>query len=315
MRQRPLKPSFFKNELLAQCAFEWRLLFEGLWCLADREGRLKEELVKIKAEILPNDPVDVCVGLARLAEVGLITRYTTDTGLRLIAINCWPDHAKPWSDEPASRLPGPAGNVITSLQLTTAAGPMLPLAFDDDDASRKGSLGDPEGAPRSSHGSPASTSTSVRTSNLVPVPPPPRAPRAAGEGDTGPVTTRAERFETFWEAYPRKQGRGAAFRSWERLKPTDALLARMLAAIDQQRRSHAWLRERGRFIPNPAKWLDDEGWLYQGMDAVVVAVGGAVSPRAALNDLDHIQKTREVTRLIREEGLSRAEASRRVGYR
>ena len=38
MRARNLKPGFFKNETLAEIEPLGRLLFQGLWCMADREG-------------------------------------------------------------------------------------------------------------------------------------------------------------------------------------------------------------------------------------------------------------------------------------
>jgi len=41
-RIRSLKPDFFKDEDLAVLPFEARLLFEGLWCYADKEGRLED---------------------------------------------------------------------------------------------------------------------------------------------------------------------------------------------------------------------------------------------------------------------------------
>ena len=37
-RSRNIKPGFFKNEHLAECQPLARLLFIGLWTLADREG-------------------------------------------------------------------------------------------------------------------------------------------------------------------------------------------------------------------------------------------------------------------------------------
>jgi len=40
-RTRSIKPSFFKNEFLAECEPMARLLFVGLWTLADRDGRLE----------------------------------------------------------------------------------------------------------------------------------------------------------------------------------------------------------------------------------------------------------------------------------
>lgn len=41
MRARDIKPGFFKNDQLADCSMAARLLFPGLWMMADREGRLE----------------------------------------------------------------------------------------------------------------------------------------------------------------------------------------------------------------------------------------------------------------------------------
>lgn len=54
-RARNIKPGFFKNELLAEMPPEIRLLFMGLWCIADREGRFEERPKKIKMELFPCD--------------------------------------------------------------------------------------------------------------------------------------------------------------------------------------------------------------------------------------------------------------------
>ena len=59
MRARNLKPGFFQNEYLADLPMAARLLFQGLWCSADRNGRLEYQPKKLKAEILPYDEVDV----------------------------------------------------------------------------------------------------------------------------------------------------------------------------------------------------------------------------------------------------------------
>ena len=47
-RARNIKPAFFKNELLAELDAFDRLLFIGLWCLADREGRTEDRPKRIK---------------------------------------------------------------------------------------------------------------------------------------------------------------------------------------------------------------------------------------------------------------------------
>lgn len=59
MRARNIKPGFFKSEGLASCSLAARLLFIGLWCMADREGRLEDRPLRIKAEIFPYDNVNI----------------------------------------------------------------------------------------------------------------------------------------------------------------------------------------------------------------------------------------------------------------
>lgn len=105
-RARLLKPGFFTNELLAELPFEGRLLFAGLWTLADREGRLEERVGRIKAAVFPFDVVDVASLLAALEARGFIERYTVGA-MPLIQIAKFLDHQKPHTREAASTLPAP----------------------------------------------------------------------------------------------------------------------------------------------------------------------------------------------------------------
>ncbi|MDI6756421.1 MAG: conserved phage C-terminal domain-containing protein [Endomicrobiia bacterium] len=58
-RIRYLKPDFFKDEDLAELPYEARILFEGLWCCADKKGRLEDRPKYLKAEIFPYDKIDM----------------------------------------------------------------------------------------------------------------------------------------------------------------------------------------------------------------------------------------------------------------
>ena len=71
-RSRNIKPGFFLNDELAECDPLARLLFAGLWCIADREGRLEDRPKRIKAEVLPYDDCDVDELLNQLAERSLL---------------------------------------------------------------------------------------------------------------------------------------------------------------------------------------------------------------------------------------------------
>jgi hypothetical protein len=114
MRARGLKPGLFKNEALAEITPPWgRLLFMGLWGLADREGRLIDRPGHIAVEVLPYDLTNgrltvpaVDKMLAELAHGAdpFIFRYVVD-GLRLIQIVNFRKHQSPHHTEKASELP------------------------------------------------------------------------------------------------------------------------------------------------------------------------------------------------------------------
>ncbi|WP_084679911.1 helix-turn-helix domain-containing protein [Curvibacter lanceolatus] len=67
-------------------------------------------------------------------------------------------------------------------------------------------------------------------------------------------------FDAFWQAYPKRANEDAARREWNRLAPDAELQACMLAAIRAQQGGPAWMREGGRFIPMPSKWLAGRRW-------------------------------------------------------
>lgn len=55
---RDLNPEFFTDEELAELPFNTRLWFAGLWCQADREGRLEDKPKQLKTKIMPYDNID-----------------------------------------------------------------------------------------------------------------------------------------------------------------------------------------------------------------------------------------------------------------
>lgn len=76
-----------------------------------------------------------------------------------------------------------------------------------------------------------------------------------------PSTTPVQnRFIIFWEAYPRKVGKGAAEKAWDRIRPDEPLLERIVAALAVAIKSDQWQRNSGQFIPNPATWLNQRRW-------------------------------------------------------
>jgi len=113
-RSRVIKPGFFSNEFLGELKFETRLLFAGLWTLADREGRLEDRPKRIKIDVFPWDKVDCDVLLDELARAGFVLRYVVDE-VRYLQIVNFAKHQQPHYREAASEIPAPDGHSDTGL--------------------------------------------------------------------------------------------------------------------------------------------------------------------------------------------------------
>jgi len=104
-RARNLKPSLFKNELLGVADPLLTILFQSLWCLADKAGRLEDRPLRIKAETFPyREGIDVNVLLTELQRLGFICRYNAG-GMSLIQVLNFCKHQNPHKTERESELP------------------------------------------------------------------------------------------------------------------------------------------------------------------------------------------------------------------
>jgi hypothetical protein len=106
-RLRTIKPGFFTNDQLGECSPLARLLFAGLWCHADRAGRLEDRPKRLKVEVLPYDDCDIEALLGELVAGGFIVRYVAG-GARYIAIPTWLKHQNPHIKEAESTIPAPS---------------------------------------------------------------------------------------------------------------------------------------------------------------------------------------------------------------
>jgi len=66
-----------------------------------------------------------------------------------------------------------------------------------------------------------------------------------------------DNFLSFWNVYPKKIGKGAAEKSWYKQKPP---LDVVLVAVEAQKKTDQWSKEKGKYIPNPATWLNQKRW-------------------------------------------------------
>lgn len=125
-RIRTIKPDFFDDEELAALPLHVRYVFPGLWCYADRKGKLEDRPKFLKSKLYPYDDYDMAEIITALAthrkENGepFITRYEVG-GRRYIKINGFLKHQRPHHTETESALPDPDGAPIEDIE--TAAPP------------------------------------------------------------------------------------------------------------------------------------------------------------------------------------------------
>jgi len=114
-----IKPGFFANDELAELPMATRMLFAGLWTIADREGRLEDRPKRIKGELFRYDDLDIDVMLTQLADKGFIHRYEVG-GLQCIEIVNFLKHQRPHNNEVASVLPPRCEGLPTKVESGSA---------------------------------------------------------------------------------------------------------------------------------------------------------------------------------------------------
>lgn len=94
----------------------------------------------------------------------------------------------------------------------------------------------------------------------------------------------ARLFDEFWESYPRKQSKAAAFKAWMKLDVGQDLASLIVNAVERQKTWDQWRKEGGAFVPHAATWLNQRRWedeehgskessLYDGIKAFVAGSG------------------------------------------
>ena len=120
-RARNIKPGFFKNEILGVADPLYSLLFEGLWVLADRSGRLEDRPLRIKGEVFPyRDGLNVDAMLNWLESNGFIRRYTAQ-GKKCILVLEFVKHQNPHKNETESELPAPSDECTKPEEIGTTS--------------------------------------------------------------------------------------------------------------------------------------------------------------------------------------------------
>ena len=123
-RIRSIKPEFFKHWELYKAEKESglpiRLAYEGLWTVADKEGRFRYVPQQLKLDVLPYDEVDFEKVFAVLVHNGWVISYQVD-GKQYACIPTFKDHQRITGSEATSesKIPAPPEPTNHSTTLET----------------------------------------------------------------------------------------------------------------------------------------------------------------------------------------------------
>lgn len=248
MRARNIKPGFFKNEHLADCSPSARLLFIGLWMLADREGRLEYRPKRWKGELFPYENEDAAVLFAELEKAGgLVVKYTAD-GVQYVWIPHFLDHQKPHQNESASTIPPytcdqgakdlpPRCEVIATKEQSDPAESLFSESLNPDSGLLNADMLNP------------------RLGTNVQKTPEPIAPGQA-------LPEYSMEFELLWEQYPRKEAKESAWIAFKAAKAAHAYPGNpiVLPLVVQWRESPRWQEDDGKYIPMLSNWISGKRW-------------------------------------------------------
>jgi hypothetical protein len=107
LRARNIKPQVFTNELLACADALYTVIFEGLWCYSDREGRCEDRPQRIHLAINPGRAFERTLeSLDWLVANGFVRRYQVGKR-RYLAVPKFLKHQNPHYKEPPSVIPAP----------------------------------------------------------------------------------------------------------------------------------------------------------------------------------------------------------------
>lgn len=289
VRARNLKPGFFKNEYLLSLSPLHRILFAGLWCIADRNGILEDRPLKIKIEILPSDDCDVDIMLNELENAdGLIKRYIIENK-KYIKIEKFSKHQNPYTNEVALHPILPESYSLlqqvvtkhTSVGLSPVSSLLSPVSFlpssleslesnDSKDSTSKNARARtgkneksantrPSVAPLATLANIENSSLDLANEEKSETPQSPTKSKTKRKGSASPPVVKkynsySDDFELFWQSYPRQVVKSAAGKCFEKLVKQEKIDPELLITCAKNYADYTEGKEP-QYILHPATFL------------------------------------------------------------
>lgn len=230
-RIRNIKPDFWTDSKIVVLSPLARLFFIGMWNFAVCDiGHVKDDPDALKLQILPTDDVDGGVLIEELVKAGRVVRLDLGGGRTFLHVPRFTDHqnlSMRWSP----RCPACQVQQSKLVKVVQPSAEVLNFEELSPKMTRRGG----EGRGRE-----------LKTSS------------------TASRSTEAEAaFARFWEAYPRKVGKGEARKAWAKLAKTDLDLEQVIAGAARYRDDPMRKRKDIEYTKHPGPWLNAERWTDQ----------------------------------------------------
>lgn len=252
MRIRTVKPEFWRSDDVDALPLEDRLLFIGLWMIADDDGRAAYKPTAIMADLFAGDmerdlPATydrVVSGLKRLENGGLIVRYEAQ-GRAYFWIPTFTEH-QVINRPSASRLPPPPEPPTSG---NTPDGALM-----EEDVATHGVV---SGHSRLKGKEGKGKEGVSRSGDLALLPPPTERPKRRRPA----AQTEDPHFDEWYKIYPRHDARLDAVRAYNRaLRKPGVTVETLLDGARRYRRLVEAERREKRHMALPATWLNGERW-------------------------------------------------------
>ena len=225
-RSRNIKPALFDNDTLAENDPLGRLLFIGMWTIADYKGDFIWKPKRVKAKLLPYDDCDITKLAINLEQSGFIRYYSDGANVFCNVVN-FRTHQNPHPNEKKS------GSDIPEYTDLMAQAVDLKRLTINHDKSRLVSDKQP----------------TDRADSLLLIPDSPIPITDTGNQDCSIP------FEDFWINYPRKTDKAKAKVKWDRMKVNDELYQQIVTHC-----TTAFLGTDKNYIPHATTYLNGKRW-------------------------------------------------------
>jgi len=240
-RIRSIRPEFFLDTDLAELPLESRHAFIGLWCEADRDGRLEDNPRRLKATIFPYDNFDMDKVLHSLTvNKPFIIRYKVE-GRKYIQILNFLKHQNPHHTEKKSIIPSFNGDLTVKPPLSND--PYMDNGNMDNGKDKNKEKEEKQEKEKKEKSSP---------------------PTVDGVSDKEAKEQRKARiqnnFTLFYQVYPVKKSKEQAIKTFEKCYSEIERVGLQLIIDDVKWRTindKQWLKE---FIPHPSSYLNGKLW-------------------------------------------------------